>query len=679
MEKKILKFLKKDSSRPVSLREIILNLRVKPEERPLLKKDLRSLVKRGVLVKMKRGRYGLPEKMSLLTGVYQAHPDGYGFVLAEEGKDVFVGSRKNGGAMDGDMVVVRTESLGRNGGPEGRIIQVLERTHKEVIGRFEEGKRFGFVVPLNPRLVNDIFISKGDIGKACEGDIVLTTITAYPDEKRSPEGNIIEVLGKYGDPTLDMKVVVKNHGIPDSFSPASIHEAQMVCKEELSLGGRSDLREKVLFTIDGEDAKDFDDAVSIEMTEDGCYKLGVHIADVSHYVRPGSSLEADAYDRGTSVYFPGVVLPMLPFELSAGICSLKEAEDRLCLSVEIIFSKSGERKSYRFFNSIINSKKRFTYTAVKEIMDMETDELPHSSEIRVMESLAALLREKRMLRGSLDFDLPEPMFNTDVHGKILSIEKCERNDAHKLIEEFMLSANEATADLMVSESLPPIFRIHERPDEDKTSELLSFLKFLKYKSKHTSPKDPKTYSDPEGSVVQVMVLRSLKKACYSADNAGHFGLAMNNYTHFTSPIRRYPDLCVHRIIKAFLKQEKQLDKDKMHALSQHCSIRERAADNAVKDFEDLKRAEFMEKRVGENYSGTISGVKSYGFFVELDNIFVNGLVRVSTLSDDYYAFLDKELKLVGERTGKCFHMGMRVQVSVSGVDREKRHIDFKLL
>jgi len=637
---------------------------------------------------MKRGRYGLPEKMSLLTGIYQAHPDGYGFVLAEEGGDVFVGSRKNGGAMDGDMVVVRTESHGRNGGPEGRIIQVVERSHQEVVGRFEEGKRFGFVVPLNPRLVNDIFISKDDVGKACEGDIVVTSITAYPDEKRSPEGNITEVLGKFGDPTLDMKVVVKNHGIPDSFSPASLHEARVVCEEDVSLGdNRSDLREKVLFTIDGEDAKDFDDAVSIEMAENGDYKLGVHIADVSHYVRPQSSLEKDAYERGTSVYFPGVVVPMLPFELSAGICSLKEAEDRLCLSVEITFSNSGERKSYRFFNSVINSKKRFTYTAVKEIMDMDTDELPYSSEIRVMESLAALLREKRMRRGSLDFDLPEPLFNTDMHGKILSIEKCERNDAHKLIEEFMLSANEAAADLIVSESLPPIFRIHERPDEDKIGELLGFLKFLNYKPKHSSPKDPKTYSEilaffdgkTEGSVVQVMLLRSLKKACYSADNVGHFGLAMNNYTHFTSPIRRYPDLCVHRIIKAFLKLEKQLDKDKMHELAQHCSIRERAADNAVKDFEDLKRAEFMEKRVGEKYTGTISGVKSYGFFVELDDIFVNGLVRVSTLSDDYYTFLDKELKLVGERTGRTFSMGMRVHVCVTDVDREKRHIDFKLL
>jgi len=687
MEEKILDFLRKKVLRPVSIREILVNFKLSSKERPLIKNEMRKLVKQGAVVKLQRGRYGIPEKMSLLTGIYQAHPDGFGFVLSEEGKDVFVGSKKTSGAMDSDLVVVRIES--GDDKPSGRIIQILERAHNEIVGRFEKEGKCGFVIPMNPRLTHDVFIPRESKTKAKNGDIVTVKIVEYPQNKRNPIGETIEVLGRSGDPDLDLKVVIKNHNLPDRFSSESIEEAKKHSKKAITLATedkREDWREKIVFTIDGEDAKDFDDAVSIEKTDTGDLKLSVHIADVSNYVKPHSHIDKEAYERGTSVYFPGTVLPMIPFELSAGICSLKENEDRFCLAVEMIFSPAGERKSFRFFKSIIRSKKRLTYTLVQKILDGEIEDFPYTPDLVNMNSLAKLLKKKRLEQGGLDFDLPEPQFNTNAYGKILSIEKRERNEAHKLIEEFMLAANGAAAELMVYKKLPAFFRIHEVPDESKASELFEVLRLFGYKPKNTSFKNPKTLQKAvaffegksEEHVVQILMLRSLKQARYSANNEGHFGLAMENYTHFTSPIRRYPDLYVHRIIKNYLDSKKS-DLENIDIVAQHTSTRERAAEDAQKDFESVKRVEFMEDKIGNIYTGTISGVKSYGFFVELDKVFIEGLVRVGTLYDDYYHFVEKELTLVGEDTGKFFTLGMDVKVKVIKTDREKRHIDFRLI
>ncbi len=679
-----------EAQHPASLNEISAHLKLNSKERSIVRREVKELVNKGTVVKLKRNRYGIPGKMNLVTNTFQAHQDGYGFVLCEDKEpgDIFVSSRMCGGAMNGDTVVVRVEGKKPNGKREGRIIQIIKRAHEEVVGRYEESESFGFVVPSDPRLIHDIYVTKEHSHNAEAGSIVTAKILKYPTQKRNPEGEVTSILGKPGDPSLDLKTVIKSYNLPEGFTKEAIAEARL-CEEKLDItksDKRKDLRGDIIFTIDGEDAKDFDDAVSIKITNSGNYKLSVHIADVSHYVTPNSALDKEAYQRGTSVYFPATVIPMLPFELSSGICSLKEGEDRLCVSVDMTFSPEGKRKSFRFFKSIIQSKKRLTYNFAQKVLD-DQEEFEHKEKLVAMDKLASLLRKNRIKKGSLDFDLPEPHFNTDMYGKIISIEKRERNEAHKLIEEFMLAANEAAGDMLTKEKAPLLYRIHETPEQDKAAEVFESLKYFKYKGKPGSYKSPKTYQKilgffegtAEETVINMIILRTMKQARYSPDNMGHFGLAMKNYTHFTSPIRRYPDLLIHRSIKKVLdKEENKESHEEMEEMGLHCSIKERNAEQAERSFCDLKRAEFMENKVGKEYRGIISGVNSFGFFVELEDFFVEGLVRVTTLCDDYYAYIEKEQRLLGERTKNSFSLGDEVKIKVLSIDKEKRHINFRL-
>ena len=696
----ILKLMQDKAYRPLLLKELIGLFNVSRKERPVFKEMIGDMLEKGLIVKIRGDRYGLPGKMNLITGVLQGHPDGYGFVKSDlEGEaDLFVPKRNMMGAMHNDRVVARIESADRGGRLEGRIIRILERFHSRIVGRFERGKNFGFVIPSDRKISHDIYIPPKLFNKAKDGDVVVAKIITYPQKTRNPEGEIIKVLGRSSTPGIDTGMIIEEYELPTEFPEDVITEAKALPGEvaESMLKERVDLRTLQTVTIDGERAKDFDDAVSIERLPDGRFRLWVHIADVSYYVPWGSELDNESYNRGTSVYLPDRVIPMFPERLSNHICSLNPREDRLTLTAEMMFDGNGNRINYKIYESVINSNERMTYTAVKEILEDEDSKIisRYSDLIEtfhLMRELCLKLRAKRMGRGSIDFDLPEPEIILDLQSKTINIVRSERNIAHQIIEEFMLAANETIAQHMGNKEIPFIYRVHESPDEDKITEFNEFMEDLGYKFKlnHQQPKTfqrllNKLEGKTEETLINQLLLRSMKQARYSTENIGHFGLASQHYTHFTSPIRRYPDLIVHRLIKEVSKnrrikeERKSLLDAKLKDIAKHSSERERLSMEAEREVVELKKLEFMQDKIGSEYDGVISGVVAFGFFVELEDILVEGLVRVTSMYDDFYRFEERQHRLAGDRTDKVYRLGDKVRVRVDKVDMEKRKIDFIL-
>jgi ribonuclease R len=634
--------------------------------------------------------------MNLVVGRVKCHPDGYGFVIPErEGEqDIFVSQRNLKEAMHGDRVVARVESI-RKKGREGSVIRILERGLHKVVGKFMRGKNYSYIIPEDERIIQEVFIPEGETKRARPNQIVVAEITRYPTERVRPEGRVTHLLGYPDDPEVEPQIIIHKYDLPHRFSSTVLKEARdlPLIPSPDDYQGLVDLRDIPTFTIDGEKARDFDDAVSIQKEKDGGVTLYVSISDVSHYVEEGTALDEEAYLRGTSVYFPDRAIPMFPPELSNEICCLHPNSDRLTLTVELRYDARGNEKGVRFYPSAIRSSERLTYTIVKKVLLDDDVELKKRyrdivPSLEWMADLSQRLRQKRIERGALDFDLPEPEIILDLQGETEEIIRAERNLAHQIIEEFMIAANEAVAHFLEENGFPSIYRIHEPPKGEAVDEFRRFVSHLGHKMKKDAEGPSKELQRlllevkgrPEERVVNNILLRSMKWAKYSANNVGHFGLASKSYTHFTSPIRRYPDLMVHRILKRVLsKKDGRASEEVLVRKAEHLSHRERVAMEAEREILDRYRVRFMKDKIGEVFKGVIGGVAAFGFFVELQDIFVEGMVRVTSLYDDYYQYHEKRYCLVGERTHKTFRMGDEVVVRVDRVDVERRHIDFGLI
>ena len=685
---------------PVQFRQMLKVLGVSKGERDLLEDHLEQLVDSGKIVKLPGRMYAAAGSATGVRGKLSTHRDGYGFVVPEDGgEDLFVPARYLREYMNGDVVEAQVIATRRDGKREGRVTALVQRGVTEVVGRFEAVGKGGRVIPDDQRLGYDLFIAPGAVGKARSGQVVLAQITSYPSGVRGLEGRVTEVLGEANDPEVEVLTVIRKYELPYEFPEDVIAEAgrppQQV--EEEMLAGRVDLRGRLTVTIDGETARDFDDAVSVAREGDKI-RLWVSIADVSHYVHEGTKLDAEAYLRGTSVYFPDRAIPMLPEQLSNGICSLNPDVDRLTMTAEMLFDESGIMVESRFYTSVIRSSARLTYTTVKRILvDKDEDSIAtHANlvwDLRLMEELSLRLNAKRRGRGSIDFDLPEPQIILDLQGETTAIIRAERNLAHRLIEEFMLAANEAVASFLEQTPVPSLYRIHENPDPLKLKDLAEFVFSFGYELKVQEDKvNPvalqkllaEVEGKPEERLINEVLLRCMKQARYSAENLGHFGLAASSYSHFTSPIRRYPDLVVHRILKRVLsKRMKQSDKEQLEAklpeTAQHTSRRERIAMEAEREMVDLKKMQFMRDKIGEEYDGFITGVAQFGLFVELVELFVEGMVPVATLPQDYYVHLEKAHALVGERTRVRYRIADRIRVKVASVNELRKQVEFALV
>ena len=706
--KQIIDTMQTKGGKPLLVRELMRLLRLKPEDRHPFKQTLTELAQKGEVVKTRGNRYGLPEKMDLVTGSFQAHPSGYGFVLPEkkDGPDIFIPVQNRLDAMDGDKVTARVSApAGKRkttGKREGAIIRVVERAHTKIVGTYvlqeDRAGGFGFVESSNPRITQNLLIGREHAGGARPGDIVSAEITAYPLRNRPPEGRIVRIIGKPGQPGIDSELIIEQYELPVQFSPAVLREAEGIAQQVTPAmrKDRQDLRELTTVTIDGEKAQDFDDAISIEKTRAG-YRLWVHIADVAHYVVESTLLDQEAYQRGTSVYLPDRAIPMLPTALSNGICSLNPAVDRLTLTCEMDISPAGEVMKYDIYESVIRSDERMTYTAVREILvDKDPAQRkrysPILKEFELMEELMQVLKAKRSKRGSIDFDLPEPEIVLDLQGRMSEIIRAERNMAHQIVEEFMLAANETVASHVEKMEVPFIYRIHEEPAEEKVQDLADFLATLginlptakKIKPLHLQKALAKAKGTPEEMLINTVLLRTMKQARYSTENVGHFGLAAESYTHFTSPIRRYPDLIVHRVLKAATRGQLKKEAYTKHLAATlpeaaiHCSLRERNAMEAERDVITMLKLQFMTDKLGETFDGIITGTAQFGLFVQLHDLFVEGLVHISALTDDYYTYIEKLHCLRGEKRKKVYRIGDSVRVRVDRVDTVRKKIDFSL-
>ena len=689
-----------ESREPVSFRDLIKALGVTRWERDLLEEHLDSLVESGKVAKLPGRMYVAAGAAGALRGKLSLHRDGYGFVVPEDGgEDLFVPARYLRGYMNGDLVEAQVVSTRRDGKREGRVTALTQRGLTEVIGRFEALGKGGRVVPEDERLGMDLFVAPGATGKARDGQVVLAAITSYPTGTRGLEGRITEVLGDANDPEVEALTVIRKYELPHFFGEDVLAEAarQPQQVEQEALAGRVDLRGRLTVTIDGETARDFDDAVSVARDGDNI-RLWVSIADVSHYVHEGSRLDSEAYLRGTSVYFPDRCIPMLPEQLSNGICSLNPDVDRLTVTAELLFDRDGVMVDSRFYPSVIRSAARLTYTTVKRILVDKDEEMiaTHAGllwDLRVMEELALRLNARRRSRGSIDLDLPEPQIILDLQGETTAIIRAERNLAHRIIEEFMLAANDAVALFLENHPVPSLYRVHENPDPLKLKDLAEFVFSFGYEMKLNEDKvNPAALQQllaqvegkPEERLINEVLLRCMKQARYSAENLGHFGLASPSYTHFTSPIRRYPDLVVHRILKRVLAGRlKQGDKDRLASklpdTALHTSRRERIAMEAEREMVDLKKMQFMRDKIGEEYDGFITGVATFGLFVELVDLFVEGMIPVATLPLDHYQHLEKAHALVGERSKVRYRIADRIRVKVAGVNEARRQVEFALV
>lgn len=641
------------------------------------------------------------KKRKMHTGILSKHPRGFGFVTCEDiEKDVFIAAGSMGGAMNGDEVEVDLipEYLWKQS-PEGIIVKVLSRQTEEVAGTFEKSRKFGFVVPESRKYREDIFIRKKDFAGAQRGDKVVARITKYPDRENSAEGKIVEIISRAGQPGGDIKTIARSYDMRESFPSRAAAEAKAMKKRGIrpeDLRGRRDLRNETIFTIDGADSKDFDDAVSLKILDNGNYLLGVHIADVAHYVEEGGPLDKEALKRGTSVYLIDQVIPMLPKALSNNICSLNPGVDRLTLSVDMEITPDGELAGHEIYESIIHSKARLVYDDISDMLENDDEEMlrKYSSikdDIYAMGRLAALLREKRSRRGSLDFDLDEAHIRLNDKGIPVSVDIAERRTANKLIEEFMLLANETVAEHFFWLEVPFIYRIHEKPAFEKVEQLKIFLQSmgmtLRGSADSVHPRELSSIlksveGKPSEGVVNTVTLRSMQKAFYGTSCEGHFGLALKYYCHFTSPIRRYPDLMIHRIIKSVLQDG--MDVKKMNHFrgaaeeaAEQSSAAERKAVEVEREVEKLKKAEYMSYHIGEVHDGIISGTTSFGIYVQLENT-IEGLIRIEDLWDDYYDYVPEKYALVGEHTGRMYKLGDSIRIVVDHVDIDRHEIDFQL-
>ncbi len=691
LESRIRKALRQSRKGPLKAKELAGALEIPTRDYRRFKELLRELQEAGTLYRVKGQRYALPEKISLKVGVLQLTRRGDGFVLAEDGgKDIFVPGSRLESAMDRDRVVVRVEAKPRGKNPEGSIIKVLSRAHPTVVGTFRGSRKFSYVDPLDDRLSKDILIPAGEEGEATPGDIVVVRITAYGDRKLSPLGEVERVLGRPEEPGVDVLSILFSYGLELEFSPEVEAEAQAQVEKarKEGLGDRTDRSALHVFTIDPADARDHDDALSVEPAGEGLWEVGIHIADVSYFVERNGLLDQEAYRRGTSVYLVDRVVPMLPHALSSDLCSLRPGEDRAALSLFVTLDKTGRRQKHRMERTLIRSRHKLSYEEVQSVLEGKGSIDPRTDgDLAGLAKLADALRSQRAQRGSLDFDLPEARVLLDPKGAPVDIQKVVQLESHRLIESFMLLANETVAQEMAERHHPIPYRIHEPPSPDRLRELRRFLATLGYPlpRKGSRAKDlqkvlTQVEGKPEASLVSTVILRSMAKARYHPENVGHFGLGAERYTHFTSPIRRYPDLLVHRVVAQTLVRKDPVPRswgeEALARACEHSSRMEEQASEAERDSVALKKAEFMEQHLGETFSGTVSGVTAFGVFVLLDEFFVDGLVHVNSLLDDYYVLREAEYALVGEKTGRRFRVGDPLQVQVSRVDRLERQIDF---
>ena len=678
---------------PVHDTELLEILHIEKDEEDLFSRRLRAMERDGQIMRNRKRAICVMDKLDLTKGKVQGHADGFGFLIPEDGSaDMFLSEKEMHQVLHGDVVMVRQSGVDRRGRPEAKIVEVLERANNRVVGRLYEEHGIQFVVAENRRITQDILVAPGQSGSAKAGQVVMLEILQHPNKHAQPIGRITEVLGNYADPGMEIEIALRKHDLPHEFPKDVEKQAKAIppIVVEADWAGREDIRNLPLVTIDGETARDFDDAVYCAPEKDG-YRLLVAIADVSHYVDTGDALDREAILRGNSVYFPRRVIPMLPEELSNGLCSLNPQVDRLCMVCDIHISNSGDIKKYRFYPSVMHSHARLTYNQVAEMLAEPDGELAqkYATVLPHLQDLYALFKkllQARAKRGAIDFETIETQMVFTEQGKIERIVPVIRNDAHKLIEECMLAANVCAANYLHEHEHTVLYRIHQGPTPEKLEALREFMK--EFGLQLTGEEEPQAadYSKllkrikgrPDAGLLQTVMLRSLRQAKYEPENIGHFGLGYEAYTHFTSPIRRYPDLLVHRAIKAVLQGKQYKPSQKWTELGTHCSMTERRADDATRDVEAWLKCFYMRDHLGSVFTGTVSSVTSFGMFISLDDLYVEGLVHISELGKDYYHFEASKHQLLGERTGKSYRLGDRVQVRVVKVDMESTKIDFVL-
>src|SRR3954465_3102163 len=691
---------------PATMRELLQVLKEPKDDKTSFKRHIKSLVSSGELIQIRGNRFGLPEKMDLYVGRLQTHPAGYGFVtpdrpLEPAGGDIYIANHNLEEAMHGDRVVVRIERIKDGGRAEGRIIRILERRTGSIVGRYDrDDSGMGHVSPFDHRVLMDIFVPPGQEGGAEPGGMVIVELTRWPTANRGAIGKVAEVLGDINAPGVDTEIIIRKYGISDTHSSEAIAEAIRLGTSvaEKDIRGRTDFRDVPTVTIDGEHARDFDDAITIEKLPNGNFWLGVHIADVSHYVQEGSALDREAYERGTSVYFPERAVHMFPPELATGLCSLNPHVDRLVQSCFMEVDRRGAVIRSEMHDGVINSNERMTYTDVNGILTDRDAALmkryaPLVPMFEMMAELFRILNDARHRRGSVDFDIKEAEVIIDAGGVVEAIIGLNRNPPHRLIEEFMLLANETVATHLESQQAPALYRIHEEPDILKIAKFEDFISGFSYslgapvnalRPRHFQKLLEKIHGKPEEKPIAMLMLRTMQKARYAPENQGHFGLASPSYTHFTSPIRRYPDLVVHRALRAarhgLLNDEAREEwSEDLPEVARHTSEMERRADDAERELLQWKKVKFMADKVGDEFEGYVTGVAAFGLFIELIEHFVEGMVHVSTMADDYYRFVEGGHLLRGENTEKKYRLGDKVEVQVIRVNMELRQVDLGLV